>query len=105
MLDILQKSVYVESGGRDKRGLWKVFTVSSGMNVFEPETTVNADGSADSGGQLLSNIQPDETAQPTGLREPGDVCGTELSMPSVGRTKNIRKYNLNHVQGLTHGLD
>src|SRR5208282_5989683 len=82
--------------------------------MLEPGTTVDADGSTGSGGRLPAEIQSGETAQPAGLREPGGFCGTELSIPSSGRaspslrrgwTKNKQKHKLNHVPGLTHGLD
>src|SRR5271154_1840417 len=81
--------------------------------MFEPGTTVDADGSTGRGGRLPTEIQPGETAQPAGLREPGGFCGAELSIPSSGRaapslrrgwTRNKQKHKLNHVPGLTHGL-
>ena len=82
--------------------------------MFEPGTTVDLDGNAGSGRRLPAEIQSSETAQPAGLREPGGFCGAELSIPSSGRaspslrkgwTKNKQKHKLNHVPGLTHGLD
>ena len=75
---------------------------------------MDLDGIAGRGGRLPAEIQSGEAAQPTGLREPGDFCGAELSIPSSGRaapslhwgwTKNKQKHNLNHVPRLTHGLD
>ena len=75
---------------------------------------MDIDGIAGRGGRLSAEIQSSEAAQPTGLREPGDVCGAELSIPSFGRaspslrggwTKNKRKHKLNPVPELTHGLD
>src|SRR5665647_2013256 len=75
---------------------------------------MDVDGSAGRGGRLPAAIQSGEAAQPAGLREPGDFCGAELSSPSSGRaapslrrgwTKNKQKHKLNHVPGLTHGLD
>src|SRR5450756_529403 len=80
--------------------------------MLEPGTVMDLDGIAGRGGRLPAEIQSGEAAQPTGLREPGDFCGAELSIPSSGRaspslrwgwTKNKQK--LNHVPGLTHGLD
>src|SRR5450759_3131117 len=80
----------------------------------EPGTTVDVDGSAGRGWRLPAEIQSVEAAQPAGLREPGDFCGADVSIPSSGRaspslrwgwTKNKRKHKLNHVPGLTHGLD
>ena len=65
-------------------------------------------------GRLPSEIQSGEAAQSTGLRKPGDVFVCSLSIPGSGRaapslrwgwTKNKRKHKLNHVPGLTHGLD
>ena len=82
--------------------------------MLEPGTTVEFDGNAGSGRRLPAGIQPSETAQSAGLREPGGFCGAELSIPSSGRaspslcrgwTKNKQKHKLNHVPGLTHGLD
>src|ERR1035437_8672204 len=82
--------------------------------MLEPGTTVDVDGSAGRGGRLPAEIQSGAAAQPAGLREPGDFCGAELSIPSSGRaspslrrgwTKNKQKHKLNHVLGLTHGLD
>jgi len=82
--------------------------------VLEPGTTVELDGNAGRGRRLPAGIQSGETAQPAGLREPVGICGAELSIPSSGRaspslrwgwTKNKRKHKLNHVSGLTHGLD
>src|ERR1035437_6141690 len=75
---------------------------------------MDVDGSAGRGGRLPAEIQSGEAAQPAGLREPGGFCGAELSSPSSGRaapslrrgwTKNKQKHKLNHVPGLTHGLD
>src|SRR5664280_526102 len=82
--------------------------------MLEPGTVMDVDGSAGRGGRLPAEIQSGEAAQPAGLREPGSFCGAELSIPSSGRaspslrwgwTKNKRKHKLNHVPGLTHGLD
>src|ERR1035437_10306758 len=82
--------------------------------MLEPGTVMDLDGSAGRGGRLPAEIQSGEAAQPAGLREPGDFCGAELSIPSSGRaspslrrgwTKNKQKHKLNHVPGLTHGLD
>src|SRR5208283_4281164 len=82
--------------------------------MLEPGTTVELDGNAGSGWRLPAGIQSGETAQPAGLREPSEFCGAELSIPSSGRaspslrwgwTKNKQKHKLNHVSGLTHGLE
>src|ERR1035437_3672262 len=82
--------------------------------MLEPGTTVDPDGIAGRGGRLPAEIQSGEAAQPAGLRKPGSFCGAELSIPSSGRaspslrrgwTKNKKKRKLNHVLGLTHGLD
>src|SRR5450756_1006891 len=82
--------------------------------MLEPGTVMDLDGIAGRGGRLPAEIQSGEAAQPTGLREPGDFCGAELSIPSSGRaspslrwggTKNKQKHKLNHVPGLTYGLD
>src|SRR5271170_7912302 len=82
--------------------------------MLEPGTTVDADGSTGGGGRLPAEIQPGQAAQPAGLRESGGFCGAELSIPSSGRaspslrwgwTRNKQKHKLNHVPGLTHGLD
>src|ERR1035441_4993250 len=82
--------------------------------MLEPGTTVDADGSAGRGGRLPAGKQSGADAHPAGLRKPGGFCGAELSIPSSGRaspslrwgwTKNKQKHNLNHVPGLTHGLD
>src|ERR1035437_3589877 len=82
--------------------------------MLEPGTTVDPDGIAGRGGRLPAEIQSGAAAQPAGLREPGGFCGAELSIPSSGRaspslrwggTKNKQKHKLNHVPGLTHGLD
>src|ERR1035437_2577747 len=82
--------------------------------MLEPGTTVDPDGIAGRGGRLPAEIQSGEAAQPAGLRKPGSFCGAELSIPSSGRatpslrwgwTKNKQKHKLNHVPGLTHGLD
>src|ERR1017187_8628311 len=82
--------------------------------MLEPGTVMDLDGSAGRGGRLPAEIQSGAAAQPTGLREPGDFCGAELSIPSSGRaspslrwgwTKNKQKHKLNHVPGLTHGLN
>ena len=82
--------------------------------MLEPGTVMDLDGIAGRGGRLPAEIQSGAAAQPTGLREPGDFCGAELSIPSSGRaspslrwgwTKNKQKHKLNHVPGLTHGLD
>src|SRR5690242_16513118 len=78
--------------------------------MLEPGSAVDADGSASGGGRLPSKIQSSKTAQPAGLRKPGDVCGAELSIPSSGRalpsfrrewTKKQRKHKLKSVLGLT----
>jgi len=72
------------------------------------------DGNAGRGRRLPAGIQSGEAAQPAGLRESGGFCGAVLSIPSSGRaspslrrgwTKNKQKHKLNHVPGLTHGLD
>ena len=82
--------------------------------MLEPGTVMDVDGIAGRGGRLPAAIQSGEAAQPAGLREPGDFCGAELSSPSSGRaapslrrgwTTNKQKHKLNHVPGLTHGLD
>jgi hypothetical protein len=76
--------------------------------------TVDIDGSTGRGGRLPAGIQSGEAAQPTRLRKPVNFCGAELSIPSSRRaspslrwgwTKNKQKHKLNHVPGLTHGLD
>src|ERR1035437_4065139 len=82
--------------------------------MLELGTVMDLDGIAGRGGRPPAEIQSGEAAQPTGLREPGDFCGAELSIPRPGRaspslrwgwTKNKQKHKLNHVPGLTHGLD
>ena len=82
--------------------------------MLEPGTTVDVDGSTGGRGRLPAGIQSGEAAQSAGLREPGGVCGAELSIPSSGRaapslhwgwTENQQKHKLNPVPGLTHGLN
>lgn len=79
--------------------------------MLEPGTALDTDGSTCGGGRLPEEIQRGQAAQPAGLREPGGVCGAELSIPSSGRappslhwewTKKQRKHKLKTMLGLTH---
>src|SRR5512137_2516717 len=82
--------------------------------MLKPGAAVDTDGSAGGGGRLPSAVQPGQTAQPVGLREPGGVCDADLSIPTSGRatpslrwewTRNRRKHRLKPVLGLTLDVD